>query len=293
MYTVNDWKTILRRFTGMTEDDVNDYGIALVNEGRIKLLKEIDSYITEDTYEADTIATQQDYQLPIRCHKIEDVSVYVSNIRYSPRIITNVREWNLITSQNTVTGTIPIAVYVDKNRMSFFPIPSANGNEIRAVFTAIEPDLTESDATGGTITATNGSATITGVGTTFAASNVGWKIKLPDNFWYEVESVASATSLTISKLYEGATASGATYRLGQVSIIPEGFQLLPVYYGAMTHYLMLEKPEKAAPFKRLWDEGRIEAKAMYGNKIKPTLLTGSERRKRFRDPNDYLAQGIT
>jgi hypothetical protein len=47
MYTVNDWKTILRRFTGMTEDDVNDYGIALVNEGRIKLLKEIDSYITK------------------------------------------------------------------------------------------------------------------------------------------------------------------------------------------------------------------------------------------------------
>lgn len=293
MTTAGDWKRLLRRFTGMTEDEVNDIGIYLLNEGRVKILKAIGSYITEDIYEADTIADQQDYALPIRCHKVEDISVLVSGIRYSPKIITNARQWHNITSQNTVESTIPIAVYVDRNKMSFFPIPSADGNKIRAIFTATEPDLFEEDVTGGTITVTNGSDVISnGSGTNFLASYVGFKIKLPDGFWYGVEEVFGTGSLRIDKLYEGATASGATYRLGQVSIIPEEGQMAPVYYAAMRHFLSIEKPQKAAPYKALFDEDIEMLKANYGSKVEATLRTGGERQKTYKDPNDYLAQGI-
>lgn len=292
MITVGDWKRQLRRFTGMTETDVNDFGLILLNEGRAKVLTAASSYMNEDTYIADTIASQQDYALPVRCHKVNTVTVTTGGIKYTPRIFTNKAQWNIFTAQNSVTGTIPLVVFIDRNRMSFFPTPSANGNQIKVDFLSKEPDLSEEDVTGGTITATNGSATITGLGTTFLASYVGWSIKLPDGLWYEVEEVASTTSLTLTKLYEGATASGATYRLGQVSLIPEDFQMLPVFYAAMMHYLTLEKPEKAAPFTGLWERGIRDLSAIYGSNIDETLITGTERRNTQRDPNDYVAQGI-
>jgi hypothetical protein len=66
----------------------------------------------------------------------------------------------------------------------------------------------------GTITVTNGSATVTGSGTSWSTATnaeVGEYIQLPDDKWYKITGINSNTSLTIEVSYLGTTLSGESY----------------------------------------------------------------------------------
>lgn len=66
----------------------------------------------------------------------------------------------------------------------------------------------------GTITVTNGSNTITGVGTSWLESvNIGWTFVGPDKVTNEVAAVVSDTEITLHDNYTAATASGASYAI--------------------------------------------------------------------------------
>lgn len=78
-------------------------------------------------------------------------------------------------------------------------------------------DMGESDTgysdTAGTVSVTNGSATVTGSGTNWnGAAQNGKRMKIGST-WYTISNVASATSLTLTSSYTGATASGVTFRI--------------------------------------------------------------------------------
>lgn len=68
----------------------------------------------------------------------------------------------------------------------------------------------------GTVTVTNGSASVTGSGTTFTSGMVGRRI-LPSgsNKSYKITGYGSATSLTIESAYEGTTVSGVNYSIAK------------------------------------------------------------------------------
>lgn len=67
----------------------------------------------------------------------------------------------------------------------------------------------------GSVTVTNGSATVTGLGTLWSAEVSAGDIFtiVGSNAWYEVASVASNTSLTLTANYGGTSASGASYAI--------------------------------------------------------------------------------
>ena len=66
----------------------------------------------------------------------------------------------------------------------------------------------------GTVTATNGSKTITGSGTIFTAAMVGRKIRIEsENAYYRISAYVSATELTLEVAYQGTTQSGADYSI--------------------------------------------------------------------------------
>jgi hypothetical protein len=68
----------------------------------------------------------------------------------------------------------------------------------------------------GTVTVTNNSATVTGSGTNFVSgAQVGFGFQGPNGLVYEITAINSSTSLTITPVYGGSTASGQSY-----SIIP-------------------------------------------------------------------------
>ena len=69
----------------------------------------------------------------------------------------------------------------------------------------------------GTVSVTNGSATVTGSGTLFSANVAAGDLFtiVGDNAWYEVASVSSNTSLTLSANYAGTTGSGKSYAISR------------------------------------------------------------------------------
>lgn len=63
----------------------------------------------------------------------------------------------------------------------------------------------------GTVTATSGSKTITGSGTTFTSGMVGRKIRMAsENAYYRIAAFVSTTEITLEAAYQGTTASGKT-----------------------------------------------------------------------------------
>lgn len=73
----------------------------------------------------------------------------------------------------------------------------------------------------GTVAVTNGSTTVTGTGTGFAANTrVGDAFIGPDGRQYELGNVASDTVISIIPAYQGATALGASYAIMPV----QGYQ---------------------------------------------------------------------
>lgn len=66
----------------------------------------------------------------------------------------------------------------------------------------------------GTVSVTNGSATVTGSGTDWVAGvGIGEAFNGPDGKVYEIASIVSATQLTLGSVYLGATASGQAYQI--------------------------------------------------------------------------------
>lgn len=75
---------------------------------------------------------------------------------------------------------------------------------------------TNANYTTGTISVTNGDATVTGSGTSWDTSTnaeVGEYIELPDGKWYQIASIASDTSLEVEADYLGSTLSGESYTI--------------------------------------------------------------------------------
>lgn len=66
----------------------------------------------------------------------------------------------------------------------------------------------------GTVSVTNGSAVVTGTGTSFFGSaQAGWGFVGPDGRVYEVLTADSPTQITLASNYQGATAAGQVYSL--------------------------------------------------------------------------------
>lgn len=120
-----------------------------------------------------------------------------------------------------------------------------------------------------TINGISQSSTITGSGTTwitnFLASagnvmnlNIWLRITAPagDNNWYQIQSIETNTSLTLVNPYQGGTVSGATYTIGQMPLLLEDFQDIPVYKPLIIYFSTIQPNEaKAGEFRQLRQEG--------------------------------------
>ena len=73
----------------------------------------------------------------------------------------------------------------------------------------------------GTVTVTNGNATVTGVGTKFSNCRSGDMFVGPDNGIYQVINPSSDTSVSISPAYRGVTSAGAAYGIVPVNGYPK------------------------------------------------------------------------
>jgi len=192
--------------------------------------------------------------LPQYIDRVSSLYVTVGTYNYTPRECPSRDMWDR-KNMVSVQSDIPTWWYVYNGKLGLFPRPATPGNIITINSKQLARDLTVADyTTGGILTAVNGSATITGTGTTFTQSMVGRWLRITesdtankgDGYWYRILSYTSATVITLEKPYQGTaiTAGSAAYTISQCSLLPEQYQDLPIY-GALRTYFTSVQPDQA------------------------------------------------
>lgn len=225
--------------------------------------------------EVETTANQAYVIVPNNMRKIIDIRQTngsgVSAVIYLIRMVFDSFKWNSILSAKLGTSNVPWYAYRKENKVYIQPIPSETGNIITIRGRRAIKDLSIVDVTSVTVaTATNGSTAVT-VSGSMTQDFVGRFIRITetsatnggDGYWYEIGSVTNATTINLSKPYEGESivTGTAACTIGQVPFLPEAYQLAPIY-RALALWLQINDPlhssERINAYWRLYDGG-VEA----------------------------------
>jgi len=285
--------TELRNLYGtLTNDSASGnltVGDELINDGLRSVYGKRDWSFLDGTATA-TTETDNNHELPNSVSKIKAVTVTIGTTKYTPKEAPSLDFWNRL-NQSTQTSNVPSFFFVFAGTLRFYPGPaSATAAAVRYDFRRKTPNLSMADyPTGSGVTVTNGGTTVTGTGTTFTAPMVGRFLRVTetntagaagDAMWYEIASVTSTTVLELRKPYLGTTVSSATaYAIGQMSLLPDENQQLPLWYALREYYTTIHPDvSRATLYRDRFAEGFRELEEGELNKtLNPTIeLDGSD-----------------
>lgn len=240
-------------------------GDTLINENEKRILNSHAwPFLQRDATDT-TVAAQQFYDLPFNYRKlIGKPTITVGSITYTPNESPNTEFWNRLNS-TLDSSDIPQFFFIFNGQIGFYPRPSSNGNTITLPYEIMQKDLSVADFSTGTIlTTTNGSTAIVGNAPSWTSALVGKFIKIAadntaktgDNEWYEIAAVPSDTTITLSDNYNGTSiASGTTsYIISEMSVLPDGYDVLPIYKSAETYFVSNGEQGKADRYRNQYDE---------------------------------------
>lgn len=288
MRSYSDLIQLYQDLTNNTDSSNQTLGATLINDGIRDCIGRHQNYkFLETTFTETTVASQSDYQLPYDYGTM--LAVKTKEGDYFD-VLTQVKsrdDWNLLTDVDYESDYIT-HYYVNNRTISLFPTPATSGNDIVMYYKKRVKDIGTVDYTTGTISVTNGDATVTGSGTTFTAAMVGRYLKVDtDGFWYRIASFTSTTSIELEDEYQGATSAGASYTIGEMSVLPDDFDVAPAYYAAMIYYMTKNTDqEKFSRFEKMYNELKDDIRK---TTINSTFAIGSEDFEDIllTDPNDY------
>ena len=295
MRTFSSYQKDFATFTGnasVTANTTNSYdnltwGMRMINDA-IRYLATV-FYFNETSYivPGGTVAQQQGYTLPDDFESLMNITVAVGTVLYQPTESPSRRHFDAL---NVIQfyNDFPQFFYIFNGQVLLYPTPASNNNVITIHYKRRIVDLSMSDVTDTTATATlsasNGDATITASSAAFKAwmGNSGW-LQIPDtttdassgdNRWYQIDTITSTTALELKNPYRGKTITGAGFLIGDVPILPEDYQDLPLY-KALRLYFSTRVPDsnKANTFKDLYDSGYQLLDNKYGSKSNSPVLT--------------------
>ena len=265
-----------------------------LNLGYHYILAELGRSVSEKTKTTATVTSQQYYQCPRDFVFPKSLTVTIGTLKYPVEWEESQQNWDLLNSYPQTTN-IPQRAFLRKtfgintNEIGLWPTPAASGNTITIVYEASDKDCNQVAVTAGTVTATNGSNLVDGVGTNFTANMIGRYFQAADangdSEYYKIVNINSSTELVLENNYEGMTYAGLAYRVAQVFNIPEEMQTLPIYYCLMNYYAIKGDDSKELKNKSLFEDGLGKAKIRYSNKGKSNVI----RKNYFRYGYSYPA----
>ena len=146
-------------------------------------------------------------------------------------------------------------------------------------------EMSADNYTTGSVTITQNTTAVTGNATTFTQPMEDRWIKLSDGLWYEIKTYSSATELVIGKTFEGNTMTAGAYIIGELPIIPDGFQEI-LLYKPLEHYFMKTGEEGRSQFyKGLYDNGLAYLKSRFLSRTSNQVFRKGN--VETKNPNDY------
>jgi len=262
------------------------FGMRLVNDALRYLVGVF--FFNETTYlpAGGTVASQAAYTLPHDVKQVINVTVTIGSVLWQPVECATRKQYDAL---NVIqfTNNYPQFYYIYNNQLLIWPTPANNGDTITVHYKKRITDLSQADYTTGTVSATQTSATVTGSGTTWTTNMAGRWLNIAttnsdttsgDDSWYQIASVESSTSLTLNNPYVGQDVTGGSYIIGEVPILPEDFQDLPLYRALMLYFSSTgsgapNAAQKVAEYKGLYDAGYAQLEAEFGSKTSSVGIT--------------------
>lgn len=265
MLTYSGSLTLYQTLTNNTSTANQTTGVTMINDGIRTMLSKLPWPFLEKRKTASTVASTQTYQLPGDLARLIQPYITVGTYSYVPTEVTSADDWARLNNPTGITNDAVTNYYHIGNTVQFWPTPASSSNTIAYYYIQQTRDLNTADYTTGTIvTATNGSATITGSGTSWTAGMAGSYLRitsgnganLGDGLWYKISSVTNSTTLVLEAVYEGVSISGgsAAYTIGNCSLIPEKFQQGPVYYAAAEYWRKTGNSDMADRFEAKFND---------------------------------------
>jgi hypothetical protein len=286
MKTYSTYLTDIPRIINNSSPDNLLWGMEAVNDSIRYLVTKY--YFNERTYvvPGGTIALQQFYNLPPNVKKLINMTIKVGGVLWQPKECPTRQYWDAL---NVVQfyQDFPSFFFVYNGQVGVYPTPATTANIMTLNFKTRLVELSQPNYTTGSVSITTNTALVTGLGTTFTKSMVqgGW-IKIAhsatdamngDNQWYEIDSWGSATTLTLKNNYAGATVAGASYIIGEVPILPEDYQDLPLYRMGIIYYTTrFPDATRAQLYQKLYDDGEARLNDEFGSKTTNVELTDTE-----------------
>lgn len=300
MKTLSDLEDVLQSELNDTSSDMQTFLRYVVQMGVDEITGKTAWPSEVKTKTRTTVAGQAGYQLAIDHRKLKSVKVTVAGVDYFPTAILNEDQWNILVHQQVdQTGDIPVHFRILQGSVEFYPTPATDGNTITFDYYGIPRRYASSDFTdnvAGTVSLTLDSTAVTGSATAFLATDAG-RYLVPttgDGYYYKIASRASNTSLTLSRGYEGVTASGLSFIIGTVPELAIQFpEAMNCLYSYVAHHCWRKREEisatggKARFYIDLYMEQLKELKIRAKDLIDSAHIEYIEYGESLQNPNDY------
>lgn len=291
MKTFTSYQTDIPRVINNTLTDNLTWGTEVINDSNRYLVSKY--FLNEKSYTTVTASGIQFYNLPPQVKKIINVTVSIGNVLWQPKECPSREFWDYL---NTIqfNQDYPSYFFVYNGQVGIFPTPSSNSNTITMNYKTRIIDMSKADVTG-TCTITTNATTVTAAGTPFLNWMAGNWIRVAysdtnssngDNQWYQIASVTSSTVLVLKNAYTGATVTAGSFTIGEVSLLPEDYQDLPLWRLGMIYY-STRFPDKIRfeEYKDLYETGFDALNSEFGSKSTQIILNDTN--ERIFNPNLY------
>jgi hypothetical protein len=271
MLTYTSGRNLFGKLTNNEESANLTLGDTLINESIRAIVRSKAWPFLYRTRTSTTTASTQFYNLYHDVEQVLAVTITVSGTVYHVKAAPSREFWNKLNEYSN-SSTFPEWYYVFNGQVGFYPTPSASSNTITVAYKRRIFDLSLADYTTGTITSiANAATTVTGSGTTWTTKMAGRYMRITDSDvanagdgnWYEISSVTSATVLELKPVYQGAAiaAAAVVYTIGQVSVLPEQYQELPIFRACQIYFTSVQpEPTRAKMYAEMVAAGMNDMK---------------------------------
>ena len=289
MKTYSSYLTDIPRIINNSASDNLLWGMEVLNDSIRYLVTKY--YFNERSYTVPngTVAQQQFYNLPPQVKKLINVTVQVGGILWQPRECPTRQYWDAL---NVVQyyQDFPSFFFVFNGKVGIWPTPASSSNVLTLNYKTRIPELSMADVTqttsSQTVAITTNTTTVTASGSAFKKWMADQWIYLPlsstdassgDGQWYQIDSVTSGTVLVLKNPYAGNSTTGASFTIGQVPILPEDYQDLPLYrLGVIYYTTRMPDQARATLYQGLYDAGEARLNEEFGSKTSSVELTDTE-----------------
>lgn len=225
------------------------------------MLAKLRNYKTTTSTTFATIANTQYYPFPLGTISILGMFITIGSVNYPLQIISTIFGWEELNAILIQASALPQFYFPRRDDFGIWPIP-------QAVYTGTisyhyrDHNLSIADSSGGTITLTNGSATLTGTASVFTAGMVGQWVTVTDTtvpgwgYWIRITGYTNANTLTLFQNWPNATVSTTGYKIGQTPEIPEELHMLLAAGVTADYYTYIQKDlASAAPYENIFWTG--------------------------------------